>query len=329
MVRINVSQSVRDEPLINCTPCELLSPLPLVRVPPCFKLLRNRISQVCRHHAAVLAPPGAGSASSFRCGYHGWTYGLDGRLLRATRLAGIQGFRAAEHGLRPLQADEWGGFVWLRPAPATPGDGEAPSQTQKQPEGRTKRRADQQQQVSGSGSGVAAWLGAQSSAAALAAGIADPLAHVASREYELQCNWKVFVDNYLVGPGAGWGPAGRARAGSVQRGHRAAAAGRWRRRGARCGAAPQHPAACCALRRRCPPPAGAGRRVRTAIEAVPLACLALCASPQHTTPSAPPLAPFTRTLPHLVSAGRRIPRRGGAPGAGCRTGPGLVPQQYP
>ncbi len=32
-----------------------------------------------------------------------------------------------------------------------------------------------------------------------AAGITDrSLQHVASREYNLQCNWKVFADNYLV-----------------------------------------------------------------------------------------------------------------------------------
>ena len=32
-----------------------------------------------------------------------------------------------------------------------------------------------------------------------AAGIKDEsLQHVASKEYNLQCNWKVFADNYLV-----------------------------------------------------------------------------------------------------------------------------------
>ena len=34
-----------------------------------------------------------------------------------------------------------------------------------------------------------------------AAGMKDEsLQHVASREYNLQCNWKVFADNYLVQP---------------------------------------------------------------------------------------------------------------------------------
>ena len=29
-------------------------------------------------------------------------------------------------------------------------------------------------------------------------GLADPLQHVGSREWHLNCNWKVFCDNYLV-----------------------------------------------------------------------------------------------------------------------------------
>ncbi|KAL4434335.1 hypothetical protein ABPG75_000776 [Micractinium tetrahymenae] len=160
---------------------------------------------VCRHHAAILAPPGTGSTDCFRCGYHGWTYGLDGRLQRATRLAGIQGFRAAEHGLRALQAEEWGGFVWVRQGPAgSAGRDQQPRHAQaegaQQQVGQRQQEEEEEQQQQHSGrSGVAAWLGPRGSAAALAAGMADPLVHVASREYELRCNWKVFVDNYLDG----------------------------------------------------------------------------------------------------------------------------------
>ena len=138
---------------------------------------------MCRHHAAILAE-GCGTASCFRCPYHGWTYGLDGRLQRATRLRGIQGFRATEHGLLPLAVEQWGGFVWVRQAEAPAGGGQ-----------------QQQQQEPGAAQGVAAWLGRRGSSAALAAGVGDELAHVASREYRIECNWKVFADNYLVSYG--------------------------------------------------------------------------------------------------------------------------------
>lgn len=47
---------------------------------------------VCRHHASLLAS-GSGKSSCFVCPYHGWTYGLDGALLKATRITGIKNFK--------------------------------------------------------------------------------------------------------------------------------------------------------------------------------------------------------------------------------------------
>ncbi|XP_020112075.1 choline monooxygenase, chloroplastic-like isoform X3 [Ananas comosus] len=46
---------------------------------------------VCRHHASLLTF-GSGQKSCFECPYHGWTYGLDGVLLKATRISGIKNF---------------------------------------------------------------------------------------------------------------------------------------------------------------------------------------------------------------------------------------------
>ncbi|PKI52627.1 hypothetical protein CRG98_026967 [Punica granatum] len=46
---------------------------------------------VCRHHASLLAS-GTGNKSCFVCPYHGWTYGLNGDLLKATRIKGIKNF---------------------------------------------------------------------------------------------------------------------------------------------------------------------------------------------------------------------------------------------
>ena len=47
-------------------------------------------------------------------------------------------------------------------------------------------------------------MGARGKAAMEGAGMCDgQLVHVASRSYSLACNWKVFVDNYLVRDSAG------------------------------------------------------------------------------------------------------------------------------
>lgn len=46
---------------------------------------------VCRHHASLLAS-GSGQKSCFVCPYHGWTYGLNGALLKANRISGMRDF---------------------------------------------------------------------------------------------------------------------------------------------------------------------------------------------------------------------------------------------
>ena len=67
---------------------------------------------VCRHRAGPPAT-GCGSRKVFRCGYHGWTYGLDGRLLNAPEFEGVQDFRAEEFGLKPVNAAEWGAWIFV------------------------------------------------------------------------------------------------------------------------------------------------------------------------------------------------------------------------
>src|SRR5437868_13751171 len=67
---------------------------------------------VCRHRAGPPAE-GCGSRKVFRCGYHGWTYGLDGRLISAPEFEGVADFRPQEFGLRPVRTEEWAGLVFV------------------------------------------------------------------------------------------------------------------------------------------------------------------------------------------------------------------------
>src|SRR6186997_2557570 len=46
-------------------------------------------SNVCRHRAHPIAT-GKGNRKSLQCGYHGWTYGLNGQLLAAPEFDGVQ-----------------------------------------------------------------------------------------------------------------------------------------------------------------------------------------------------------------------------------------------
>jgi glycine betaine catabolism A len=75
---------------------------------------------VCRHRGSQvvpadpdLAPPAPCAAKSLRCPYHSWTYGLDGRLMRAPHTEDVADFNPSSFGLSRLAVDSWGGFVFV------------------------------------------------------------------------------------------------------------------------------------------------------------------------------------------------------------------------
>ena len=71
---------------------------------------------VCRHrfHAVTL---GEGNRKTLTCGYHGWTYTLDGKLHAAP--GSERECKFDKHGiaLRPVAVDTWKGFVFVNPDP--------------------------------------------------------------------------------------------------------------------------------------------------------------------------------------------------------------------
>jgi len=69
---------------------------------------------VCMHRGNRLREPGRGHASKFACGFHGWEYGIDGRLQKALDPHCFpQGIDADKLSLRPLRCDTWAGFVFV------------------------------------------------------------------------------------------------------------------------------------------------------------------------------------------------------------------------
>lgn len=121
-------------------------------------------SNTCRHKATVVAE-GCGRARELVCPYHGWSYGLDGRLLRAPGIGRIADFDRAAMGLPPVQAQEWGPYVFANADPSA-----AP---------------------------LLSALGELDGA--LRATGWDGLRYHSSQTWEVACNWKVFCDNYLDG----------------------------------------------------------------------------------------------------------------------------------
>jgi phenylpropionate dioxygenase-like ring-hydroxylating dioxygenase large terminal subunit len=66
----------------------------------------------CRHRGTELAA-GSGCAKAFMCRYHGWTYGLDGRLRHVPDEHGFPGLDKSTRGLAPLGAVEKSGIVFV------------------------------------------------------------------------------------------------------------------------------------------------------------------------------------------------------------------------
>ena len=71
---------------------------------------------VCRHRFHKVAL-GKGNRNALTCGYHGWTYELDGRLRSAPGSERERRFNKCDIALRPVAVDTWKGFVFVNPDP--------------------------------------------------------------------------------------------------------------------------------------------------------------------------------------------------------------------
>jgi len=120
---------------------------------------------VCRHHAMTVMNEPCGTAQHMRCPYHGWTYNLEGELRGMTEFEGVRDFDRTQNGLVPIRVETWEKFVFANldpqaaPLPDFLGD--------------LVRRVQ--------------LLGF------------SKLKFVERRSYTQQCNWKVYVDNFLDG----------------------------------------------------------------------------------------------------------------------------------
>ena len=121
---------------------------------------------VCRHHAAAVAPVESGCAKQFRCPYHGWTYGNDGALKGIVEFEGVCNFERKDNGLVPVRVGTWENFVFVN--------------------------------LDGKAAPLAEFLGKVPSLVAPLK-ITEKLHYFDRRVYTLKCNWKVYVDNYLDG----------------------------------------------------------------------------------------------------------------------------------
>jgi choline monooxygenase len=119
---------------------------------------------VCRHRGAEVVQ-GNGSTDSLTCRYHGWVYRLDGRLRSAPRMGSMAGFDRDTMSLPPMQVVEWGPLVMINADPDA------------------RPFLDDFGELD----------------AILSATGWQHLTPGARKVWDVDCNWKVFADNYLDG----------------------------------------------------------------------------------------------------------------------------------
>ena len=121
---------------------------------------------VCRHHAAAVMTEPHGNAPQMRCPYHGWTYSLEGELKGTPDFSGVCDFDRSDNGLLPVEIAVWENWVFVKANPQN--------------------------------ESIESWLGDQLVNEISALGLSN-LHWFERRQYTIDCNWKVFVDNYLDG----------------------------------------------------------------------------------------------------------------------------------
>ncbi|MDJ0655841.1 MAG: aromatic ring-hydroxylating dioxygenase subunit alpha [Xanthomonadales bacterium] len=68
---------------------------------------------VCRHRGTRVVNDASGSCRLFRCPYHDWAYGLDGRLMSAPNMEETPNFRREDFPLREVRLELWNGFLFI------------------------------------------------------------------------------------------------------------------------------------------------------------------------------------------------------------------------
>lgn len=117
---------------------------------------------VCQHRGGPVGVR-CGRETFLQCAYHGWTYNLDGSLRGTPQFERGASFDPAQHRLHPVRHAEWGGMLFACLDETTPP--------------------------------LATFVdGVDALIAPLVLG--DAGFHL-RETYVVECNWKVFVDNYL------------------------------------------------------------------------------------------------------------------------------------
>lgn len=119
---------------------------------------------ICRHRGGPIVR-GRGNFRKFTCQYHGWCYSDEGKLIAAPHMKDAEDFSQENFPLRSFKVKEWGGMIF----------------------GCLHEKHDLEMEI---------LLGISERIQPLK--LSD-LAFFQRDSYDIPCNWKLYVDNYLEG----------------------------------------------------------------------------------------------------------------------------------
>ena len=122
-------------------------------------------ANVCGHRGSELVLEKSGNRRTLQCHYHAWTWGLDGTLRAAPHCQEQTGFNKADFPLTPLGIETFGPFIFINPRSASYSLAAASGQLHAI--------------IRSGGTDI------------------DSLKFRERREYAIQANWKVVVENFL------------------------------------------------------------------------------------------------------------------------------------
>ena len=126
---------------------------------------------VCLHHGSVIENKEEGKCEHLQCPYHGWTYNLDGQLIKCASMKGIKNFKLRENKLKEINSFNYGNLCFLN----------------------FDQKSNMEEIKLVMGNFEKAHLDRQF----------DPkfnnMNFVMNKNYMINCNWKIFVDNWLDG----------------------------------------------------------------------------------------------------------------------------------
>ena len=129
-------------------------------------VLRDQDGQIrafantCRHRGSELLE-GRGNCKLIVCPYHSWSYELNGKLRGAPDMDKTAAFNKSDYGLTPIAVDTWGNFLFIN--------------FDAHPEPLKKQLGNLPEKLGPYG--------------------LESMALARRKTYELDCNWKLFVEN--------------------------------------------------------------------------------------------------------------------------------------